>query len=70
MSKKVMQQTRKALKKLKPFEDWNYGPRAFKTELTKPEPEPVAWMHPIHTSLIEPHKFDPDCIPLYRKEDV
>ena len=43
---------------------------ALKTELTKSEPEPVAWMHPIYTSLIEPHKFDPDCIPLFRKEDV
>ena len=44
--------------------------KALKVELDKPEPEPVAWMHPIHTSLIEPHKFDPDCIPLYRKEDL
>jgi len=41
-----------------------------RAELAKSEPKPVAWMHPVHTSLIEPHKFDPDCIPLYRKEDL
>jgi len=45
---------------------------ALKAELAKPEPEltVVAWMHPVHTSMIETHKFHSDCVPLYRKEDI
>ena len=43
-----------------------------RAELEKPETKltVVAWMHPVYTSMIETHKFNSDCVPLYRKEEV
>jgi len=78
MSRQVMQLALAALENIRRFEELEYGSlavsgkavAALKTELATPEPEPVAWMHPVHTLLIEPSKFDPDCIPLFRKGDL
>jgi hypothetical protein len=77
-TREVIQLAIDAFEKIRRFEELEYGSlavsgkavAALKTELATPEPEPVAWMHPVHTLLIEPRKFDPDCIPLFRKGDL
>jgi hypothetical protein len=44
---------------------------ALKVELAKPEPEPVAWMHPTSHDCISAHRqVYTNGIPLYRMEDV
>ena len=45
--------------------------KALRAHLAKPEPEPVAWMHPTSPDCISTHSHAyANGVPLYRREDV
>lgn len=74
MSKAVMEQALDALERYSPLpvdHEWYTKHRAaikaLKVELAKPEPEPVAWMHPTSHNCISAHRHVyANGIPLYR----
>ena len=78
MSKQVMQQALDALERYSPlpvnnawFTSHHAVIKALKAELAKPEPEPIAWMHPTSHDCISAYRHVyANGIPLYRKESV
>jgi hypothetical protein len=71
MSRELLQQALDALINNYPAEYRQDAITALKAELAKPEPEPVAWMHPTSHDCISAHRHVyANGIPLYRREDV
>jgi hypothetical protein len=76
MSRAVMQQALDALEMCLSVDHECYTKhhaaiKALNAELAKPEPEPVAWMHPTSHDCISAHRHVyANGIPLYRREGV
>jgi hypothetical protein len=71
MNKELLQQALDVLSSLYLDEDKWPIIDALRAELAKPEPEPVAWMHPTSHDCISAHRHVyANGIPLYRREDV
>jgi hypothetical protein len=77
MSRAVMQQALDALEqnmqdeRVGQWRQMDDAVMALRAELAKPEPEPVAWMHPtVHTCISAHRHVYANGIPLYLKDGV